>query len=71
MDKFESLSRTAWDSFAIALELLDAPNPPELVLVTVRPSDRPTAWKNLAVRKDKLFHRFRCPATQTTRIVQS
>lgn len=39
------------DSFAIAKELLDGLNPPELVLVNVRPSDKPTAWKNLAVRK--------------------
>lgn len=43
------------DSFAIASELLDAPNPPELVLVNVRPSDKPTAWKNLAVRKGQAF----------------
>ena len=43
------------DSYAIASELLDAPDPPELVLVNVRPSDRPTAWKNLAARKRQAF----------------
>lgn len=41
------------DSYAIATELLAEANPPELVLVNVRPKDRPTAWEKLAVKKDQ------------------
>ncbi|WP_139146919.1 hypothetical protein [Hydrogenophaga sp. PML113] len=41
------------DSYAIATELLAEANPPELVLVNVRPRDRPTAWEKLAVKKDQ------------------
>lgn len=39
------------DSYAIATELLAEANPPELVLVNVRPKDRPTAWAKLAGKK--------------------
>jgi hypothetical protein len=39
------------DSYAIATELLSAPTPAELVLVNVRPKDRPTAWRKLAAKK--------------------
>lgn len=39
------------DSYAIATELLAEANPPELVLVNVRPKDRPTDWTKLAGQK--------------------
>lgn len=39
------------DSFAIATELLDVVSPPELVLVNVRPRDKPTQWEKLAGKR--------------------
>ena len=43
------------DSFAIAKELLDVHSPPELVLVNVRPRDKPTDWKNLSGKRGQTF----------------
>ena len=41
------------DSFAIASQIRDQPEPPELVLVNVRPSKKPKAWKYLVAGKGR------------------